>query len=127
MPTDVFITLDGIVIPNRGYVVISDIGSTDEIALLCHTNRPRLPGSHHSDGNWLAPDGTRVYRNDVPGFTRNRGPKVVRLKKSTTGTPAQGIYRCSIMDAQSTFRKIYVGLYNIGGGINDRLESCVST
>ena len=43
--TDVYLSLDGTVIPNHGYVEISDIGSTDDFALLCHTNFPPPPGS----------------------------------------------------------------------------------
>ena len=96
-------------------MLISDIGSTEDTALLCHTNRP--PNSANSGGDWVAPDGTRVNGDDVPGFTRNRGSMVVRLKR-TTGTPAQGIYQCSIMDDQSEVQLIYVGLYNMGEGIN---------
>ena len=113
MVTDVYISLDGIVIPNYGHVVISDIGSTDDDALLCHTNYNGIPSS----GNWFAPDWTRVNGDDVSGVTRTRGPMVVRLKR-ITGTPARGIYVCSIMDDQSMRHIIYVGLYNMGGGIN---------
>ena len=40
---------------------------------------------------------------------------VVRLKR-TTGKATEGIYRCSVQDAASTFQTIYVGLYNTGGG-----------
>ena len=112
MVTDVYISLDGIVIPNHGYVVISDIGSSDDDALLCHTNYNGIP----STGDWFAPDKTRVNGNDVPGYTRNRGPMVVRLKR-TTGTPTQGIYVCAIEDDQSSRHIVYVGLYNMGEGI----------
>ena len=115
MLTDVYLSLNGDTIPNHGYVVISDIGSTDETALLCHTNRP--PHYYHYGGDWHAPNGTRVNLGDVPGFTRNRGPMVVRLKR-TTGTPTQGIYHCTIDDDQSEIQLIYVGLYNMGEGIN---------
>ena len=94
-------------------MVISDIGSTDDTALLCHTNRP--PVGVNSGGDWFAPDGTRVNLDDVPGFTRNRGSMVVRLRR-TTGTPHEGIYWCSILDAVSVPKTIYVGLYNRGGG-----------
>ena len=38
--TDVYLSLNGEVIPNHGYVEISDIGSSDITALLCHTDRP---------------------------------------------------------------------------------------
>ena len=88
---DVYLSLNGIVIPNNGYVEISDIGSDDDTALLCHTNRLPPPGKTHSGGDWYDPDGTRVQDIYVPGFTRNRGPMVVRLKR-TSGTPPEGIY-----------------------------------
>ncbi|CAI8013814.1 hypothetical protein GBAR_LOCUS8705 [Geodia barretti] len=42
---------------------------------------------------------------------------VVRLKRNTgTDTAAEGIYRCSINDAESTPHSIYVGLYTSGRG-----------
>ena len=40
---------------------------------------------------------------------------VVRLKRAS-GTPPEGIYRCTIEDATSTVQIVYVGLYNTGGG-----------
>ena len=118
--TDVYLSLDGTVIPNHGYVEISDIGSTDDSALLCHTNNPPPPGSTNSGGDWLAPDGNRVFVTAVPGVTRNRDPMVVRLWRAS-GTPPEGIYQCRIQDAASTFQSsVYVGLYNTGEGIIQR-------
>ena len=121
MCIDVFLSLNGTVIPDHGYVSISDIGSTDDdfsdnTALLCNTNRHPGYGSVNSGGDWYGPDGTRVDGNDVPGVTRNRGPMVVRLRRTTTGTALEGIYRCSVLDAASTLHTVYVGLYNTGGG-----------
>ena len=110
--TDVYLSLDGTVIQNHGYV---EIGSNDDSALLCHTNFPPPPGSPHSGGDWFAPDGTRVFLTAVPGFTINRGAMVVRLRRAS-GTPPEGIYRCTIQDAASTPQMVYVGLYNTGGG-----------
>ena len=101
--------------------MISDIGSSNATALLCHTNRPPPSGGpNDSGGNWYKQDQTRVAAVAVsgPGFRRNRGPKVVRLKRTTsTGahTPSEGIYRCEIKDSEST-QTLYVGLYNRGGG-----------
>ena len=114
--TDIYLSLNGTVIPNHGYVDISGIGSTDDSALLCHTNFPPPPPSTHSGGNWHAPDGTRVFVTDVPGVTLSRAAMVVRLKR-TSGTPPEGIYRCTIHDAASTPQMVYVGLYNTGEGI----------
>ena len=117
-----YLSLNGEVIPNHGYVEISDIGSSDTTALLCHTNKPPPPGSATSGGDWFAPDGTRVaglHFNSVPGFERNRSPMVVRLR-STSGTPYGGIYECSVQEQGATdTSKVYVGLYNTGGGSVD--------
>ena len=121
----VYLTLNGGYIPNHGYVNISDIGSSDGTALICHTNRianltSSLGGPMHSGGDWHAPDGTIVgdlVGNDVPGFDRNRGPMVVRLHRDTaTGTPSEGIYYCVVEDDTFTDQIVYVGLYNSGGG-----------
>ena len=101
---------------------ISDIGSTDDTALLCHTNDPPPPGSYHSGGDWWAPDGTRVFVTDVPGVTLSRGSMVVRLKR-TSGDPPEGIYRCSLLDNTSTVIHLYVGLYNSGQGCIECFEA----
>ena len=119
---DVYLSLNGIIIPNNGYVSISSISlnSNDGTALLCHTNRPP-PQEHkkHSGGDWFSPSGTRVGSKgstDVPGLVRNRGPMVVRLKRTNSTTP-YGIYWCSIKDDSGTTWKVYVGLYTNGKGI----------
>ena len=114
--TDVYLSLNGKVIPNHGYVEISDIGFSDTTALLCHTNRPAE--YFNSGGEWFAPDWTIVgglHSTVVPGFGRNRGPMLVRLRR-TSGTPYEGIYQCSVNDATETSQSVYVGLYNTGGG-----------
>ena len=87
-------------IPNNSCVVTDDIGFTDDTALLCHTNElsPSVFG-----GDWFAPNGIRVggYNRlgDVPGFERNRGPHVVRLKRSSSDyTPPEGMYKCVVRD-----------------------------
>ena len=67
---------------NNSYVVMDDIGSTDDTALLCHTNEP---SRRDSEGDWFAPkvgNYTDSMPRDVPGFGRTRGPHVVRLKRS---------------------------------------------
>ena len=124
--TDVYLSLDGIVIPNHGYVEIGDIGSiSDNKALLCHTNRPT--NGVNSGGEWYVPDGNRVGGTPaVPGFARSRGSMVVRLGESS-GTPLEGIYRCEIEDADETLQAVYVGLYNAGAGrvINNTICHCV--
>ena len=126
--TDVYLSLDGTVIPNHGYLEISDIGSiSDNEALLCHTNNPPPPPSTNSGGEWYASNGDRVGGTPaVPGFTRNRGAMVVRLGE-ISGTPLEGIYRCEIEDADETLQTVYVGLYNAGAGrvINNTICHCV--
>ena len=102
--------------------MISDIGSTADTALICHTNRlatlgtPKRP---HSGGVWIAPDGTGVdfNGNSVPGFRRNRAPMMVRLLRNTaTDPPSEGIYQCLVEDDTDTEQTVNVGLYSSGGG-----------
>ena len=117
-----YLTLNGRYIPNHGYVIISDIGSTDNNALICSTNRFGNITTRriHSGGDWFAPDGTRVgdqHTDDVPGFVRDRHPMMVQLVRNTaTGTPSEGIYYCVVEDDTFTDQTVYVGLYNSGGG-----------
>ena len=131
--TGVYLRLNDDIIPNHGYVMISDIGSTDDTALICHTNRPAtLANNADSGGDWFAPDETRVTGIAVPGFRRNRGPMMVRLLRSTaTDPPSEGIYHCLVEDDTLTEQTVYVGLYNSGGGIytykhNLYINTCIS-
>ena len=115
-----YLSLNGTNIPNHGYVVISDIGNTSDTALLCNTNH--IPtGSDNSGGNWFVPGGSTVSSNSGVGtadFGRTRGPGLVRLIRNSaaTGTPTEGIYRCTVQDNTETLQTVYVGLYNSGGG-----------
>ena len=87
------------------------IGSTDDTALLCHTNKvlPKVIG-----GDWFDPDGTKVGNvnepGGVPGVERNRGPHVVRLKRSSDGTPVEGMYKCVVRDTTDTNQTVYMGI-----------------
>ena len=115
----VYLSLSGTIIPNHGYVMISDIGFTDNTALLCITNRPATESGGNSGGDWFGPDGDKVGSigsTTVPGFGRNRGPMVVRLLRRNSGTPEEGIYHCVVEDADNIPQTVYVGLYNSGGG-----------
>ena len=123
----VYLSLNDDIIPNHGYAVFSDIGSTDDTALICHTNRPAtltgISGYKHSGGDWVAPNGTTVgfggtYTSSIPGFIRRRDPMMVRLLRNTaTDPPSEGIYHCLVEDDTLTEQTVYVGLYNRGGGI----------
>ena len=119
---DVYLSLNDVFIPSHGYVIISDIGSTENIALICNTNHPVINtvNTRHSGGDWYGSSGTRVGgigSDDVPGFVRTRGPMVVRLLRNTaTDPPSEGIYHCVVEDDTMTEHTLYVGLYNNGGG-----------
>ena len=122
---DVYLSLNGTIIPNNSYVIINDIGTVgDDTALLCHTNHPAdTPGGTdgmHSGGNWFRPDGSVVSSSgSSEGFRRSRGSMVIRLYRNTaTGPPVEGIYRCEVMDDTDTLQIVYVGLYNDDGGGN---------
>ena len=89
---------------------MDDIGSTDDTALLCHTNEP---SRRDSEGDWFAPSGTKVGNytdsmpRDVPGFGRTRAPHVVRLKRSSDGTPPEGMYKCVVRDTTKINQTVY--------------------
>ena len=76
-------------------MVISDIGSTDDTAIICNTNRfgnltSRPGGRLHSGGDWFASDGSRVGDRrscDVPGFDRDRYAMLLRLHRNTASDP----------------------------------------
>ena len=95
---------------------MDDIGSTDDTALLCHTNEP---SRRDSEGDWFAPNGERVGSgkgpSEVPGFGRNRSPHVVRLKRSSDGTPPEGVYKCVVRDTRSIKQAVYAGIYSLNG------------
>ena len=94
---------------------MDDIGSTDDTALLCHTNEP---SAGVFKGDWFAQDGRKVgdgknFRDEnAPGFERNRGPHVVRLKRSSDGTPPEGVYKCVVRDTTDINQTVYVGIYS---------------
>ena len=123
LASDVYLSLDDVIIPNHGYVLISDIGFDGNTGtpLLCNTNRSPPSGAFHSGGDWISPTNVVVgglsSSSTVPGFGRNRGPMEVRLWQAT-GDPAVGIYRCEVMNANDTLQTVYVGLYNDDGGGN---------
>ena len=103
---------------------IGDIGSTDDTALLCITNRPPPPSSPNSGGDWFEPKWIRIVDfHTTPGFMRNRDIMVVRLLRHNSGTPVEGLYSCLIADNTRTGQTVYVGLYNHGG---TKLESYVN-
>ena len=114
----VHLSLRNKLIPNNSYVVMDDIGSTDDTALLCHTNQP---SRRDSEGDWFAPNGTKVgsYTDstprNVPGFGRNRGPHLVRLKRSSDGTPPEGVYKCVVRDTTHINQTVYAGIYSLNG------------
>ena len=116
----VYLNLSYDIIPNNGYVMISDIGSTDDTALICHTNRPAT--NKNSGGDWVGPNGMVVGGlaqgvSNVPGFMRNRDPMIVRLlRRTATDPPLEGIFHCEVEDATFTQQTVYVGVYNSGGG-----------
>ena len=97
-------------------MVTDDIGSTDDTALLCHTNEP---AAGVIVGDWFDPNGNKVGNDsdgmpgDVPGFKRNRVPRVIRLKGSSSeSTPPEGVYKCVVKDKTDTNQTVYVGIYS---------------
>ena len=123
--TGVYLILTGTIIASHGYVEISDIGSTNDTALICHTDHPATVGNTSSGGNWFSPDGTKVTGDVVPGFMSTRDPMIVRLLRNTaTDPPSEGMYICVIKN-DTVYQTVYVELYNNKIGTYVDIELCV--
>ena len=121
--TDIYLSLNGVVIPNHSYVMISDIGFTDETALLCNTNLAPSDDQSYSEGTWFTPNTTKVPEEDEEDegqqFMSSRADRVVRLKRhNNTDAQQDGIYSCEINDTNTgTTLSVYVGLYHGSEGL----------
>ena len=114
-----YLSLNGITIPNDGYVLASGIGAEDS-GLHCNTDRSGCcRASDTPPGHWYRPDGTQVgsfiqERDNDPTsnfFSRNRGTGVVRLNR--IGTPPEsdrGRFRCEIPNADNNIVTLYVNI-----------------
>ena len=112
--TGIYLSLNGAVIPNNGYIAISDLGTRNRSPLVCHTNHPA--SSATSGGDWYSPEGVRVSsvveRESVKGLARDRAPMIVRLfKRSSESSPMEGIYHCVVNDSRNMEQMVYVGIY----------------
>ena len=114
--TDVYLSLNGEVIPNHGYVEIIDIGYSYRTALLCHTNRPAITSYSYFVGKWLTPERDRVEYSTL-GFRSSYDSMPVRLWRNRYGSADVGIFWCETNDATETLQRVHVGLYNSGEGI----------
>ena len=107
-----YLSLNGITIPNNSYVDTNEIGSFVLDGLICHTNRPASGGN--SGGNWYSPTGEQIslqFDSDQL-LTQYKAPLTVALYRTSTTPPPVGIYYCVINDSQSIEHTLYVGLYN---------------
>ena len=87
------------------------------------------------------PSGVPAGDSNGMHFSRNRGPSVLRLNKSTLNddlSPA-GVFRCEIPDASGVSQNVYIGIYPSGVGApmmnkfpeysynNSQILTCTST
>ena len=111
----VTLSLNGRAIANNSYVDVRDIGDSDDNALLCHTDKInccRLPNK----GEWYYPNGINVKqywtsKTASPDnyYYRNRGPRVVRLKR--VGNPHQrGLFWCEVINQNNENQTIFVNI-----------------
>ena len=119
--TDIYLSLNGSVIPNHGYILISDIGFTDETALLCNANLSPSDDQSYSEGTWFTPNQTKIPEKDEgnQGFLSNRTDTSVRLKRyNSMDAPQDGIYSCEINNTSTNATlSVYVGLYHGSEGL----------
>ena len=71
-------------------------------------------------GNWYFPEESAVEFERANNIYKNRGPSVVRLHKKPNITSPTGIYRCDIPDDNGVNQSIFVGVYPMEHGENDK-------
>ena len=116
-----YISIGGVILPNDAFVELSDVESTVDDSLQCHTDLPSCcsggQGIHR--GDWYFPNGTRLYF--YGGISQSRGAQQVSLRRMNSVSDVEsGIFRCDISvhsDVDiSTRDSVYVGIYSTGGG-----------
>ena len=118
-----YISIGGVTLPSHAFVELSDVGSTVDTGLQCHTDLSTCcsgaQGIHR--GDWYFPDGNRLPFPPGPeGVSEIRGPQQVGLRHVPSESDVvSGIYYCEIpttIDDPSTREVVYVGIYNTAGG-----------
>jgi hypothetical protein len=117
----VFLSLNGVIIPNDGYVHISDIGIGGG-GLHCNSDKSDCcRGAYATDGvaqgHWYRPDGTLVgsfTQEDSSDptrnfFSRDRGTGVVRLSRYGN-PPERGRFRCEVPNAAGNMVTVYMNI-----------------
>ena len=120
--TAVYLNFGGENLPTNGYVAISELGSTEDTALVCRTDQTNCCDGDSIDGGWFDPDGTMVELNadSSQGFYSSVGSDGIQLLRGS-GIPVEGIYTCRATDNSSTEQPVFIGLYNAGGGRSERV------
>ena len=125
--TAVYLNFGGENLPTHSYVAISELGTTEDTALVCRTDQANCCNGDIIEGGWFNPDGTMVEfnANSSQGFYSSVDSKGVHLLRGS-GIPVEGIYTCRATDSSSTTNSVFIGLYNEDGGKSECISySCV--
>ena len=85
--------------------MISSIGDTNDVALVCHTDltsccRTSDTGTGVPTGEWMFPDGTNVASSimaaPTDNYFRTRNEQLIRLHRRNNATSPTGLYCCVI-------------------------------
>ena len=114
----VYLSLNGVTIPDDGHVLVTDIGE-ENAGLHCNTDRTDCCRSSDgvAQGEWYRPDGSRVlsFTDEIANnptrnfFSRNRGTRVVRLNRAGT-PPERGRFRCEVPNAAGDLVTVFVNI-----------------
>ena len=110
-----YLNFGGENLPTHGYVAISQLGTTEDTALVCRTDQ--TSDGDNTEGGWFNPNGTMVEfnANSSQGFYSSVGSDGIRLLRGS-GIPVEGIYSCRATDISSSTQTVFLGLYNEDGG-----------
>ena len=116
----VYLSLNGVTIPNEGYVLVTDITDSEgDGGLLCNTDRSDCCRASDgvAQGHWYFPDGSQVgsFTEVDTGFPirnffyRNRVTRIVRLNH-LGDPPERGHFHCELPSAASDMVTMYVNI-----------------
>ena len=120
-----YVRFNNMILPNHGYVDLSQVGEAGSNSVQCHTDLTSCCTSGITNAvdrpDWYLPGSGAVPLPFSGGIYQARGVQRNDLRRRNNVLTPSGIYRCEIPtdDGDDGFVRetVYVGIYSSGGGI----------
>ena len=133
----------GVAIANNSYVDIDSIGSDDDGALLCHTDKTDCcnstiapNGTTEMSGHWYNPYGVAIESQDdneeatmgdmsATSFAVSRGQNVIRLSQVNSSSRELGHFYCEVPDANDINQMLYISICEYAQLLTCHVHICI--